>query len=115
LHTDRSLTEWDSGSDDDANPTLSSSSTAPANPNARLVILRRMFTLAELEEDATLLLDLKEEVREEAETMGEVTNVQVWDVRRPFFACLFFRAEADPSLDPFYPALCFGRRRKRAS
>lgn len=39
-----------------------------------------MFTLAELEEDATLLIDLKEEVREEAEGMGEVTNVAIYDV-----------------------------------
>ena len=39
-----------------------------------------MFTLEELEKDATLLLDLKEEVREEAETLGEVTNVVLYDV-----------------------------------
>lgn len=39
-----------------------------------------MFTLKELEEDATLLLDLKEEVRDECESMGEVTNVTLYDV-----------------------------------
>lgn len=39
-----------------------------------------MFTLAELEEDATLLLDLKEDVREECSTLGEVTNVVLYDV-----------------------------------
>jgi len=40
-----------------------------------------MFTLKELEEDASLLLDLKEDVREECETLGEVTNVVLYDVR----------------------------------
>jgi HIV Tat-specific factor 1 len=39
-----------------------------------------MFTLEELEEDATLLIDLKEEVREEAEGLGEVTSVTIFDV-----------------------------------
>lgn len=39
-----------------------------------------MFTLEELEEDATLMIDLKEEVREEAEGMGEVTSVTIFDV-----------------------------------
>jgi hypothetical protein len=39
-----------------------------------------MFTLKELEEDPSLLLDLKEDVREECETLGEVTNVVLYDV-----------------------------------
>lgn len=39
-----------------------------------------MFTLAELEEDPSLLLDLKDDVREECETLGKVTNVVLWDV-----------------------------------
>jgi len=40
-----------------------------------------MFTLKELEEDATLLLELKEDVRDECSTLGEVTNVVLYDVR----------------------------------
>jgi hypothetical protein len=43
-----------------------------------------MFTLKELEEDPTLLLDLKEDVREECETLGEVTNVVLYDVGQSF-------------------------------
>jgi hypothetical protein len=39
-----------------------------------------MFTLRELEEDSSLLLDLKEDVREECSTLGEVTNVVLFDV-----------------------------------
>ncbi|KAI0266763.1 hypothetical protein BC834DRAFT_823504 [Gloeopeniophorella convolvens] len=50
-----------------------------ANKNSRVVVLKYMFTLKELEEDATLLLDLKEDVREECETLGEVTNVVLYD------------------------------------
>lgn len=71
------MTNWDSsssasgsdGEDEDVPP-----------PNARQVVLKHMFTLEELEEDATLLIDLKEEVREEAESLGEVTSVSIWDV-----------------------------------
>ena len=43
--------------------------------------MKHMFTLSELVEDASLILDLKEDVREECETLGEVTNVVLYDVR----------------------------------
>ncbi|KAI8610240.1 hypothetical protein BC830DRAFT_1146752 [Chytriomyces sp. MP71] len=46
---------------------------------ARIVILKHMFTKQEIDEDPTLLLDLKEEVREECEKLGEVTNVVMYD------------------------------------
>lgn len=39
-----------------------------------------MFTLKQLDEDASLLLDLKEDVREECSGLGEVTNVVLYDV-----------------------------------
>ena len=39
-----------------------------------------MFSLDELKEDPTLLLDLKEDVREDAEQIGQVTNVVLYDV-----------------------------------
>lgn len=45
-----------------------------------MVVLKHMFTLQELAEDATLLLDLKEDVREECSSLGEVTNVVLYDV-----------------------------------
>ncbi|KAJ3222603.1 hypothetical protein HK099_002115 [Clydaea vesicula] len=47
--------------------------------NAKIVILKHMFSLEELEEDPTLLLDLKEDIREEAEKLGEVTNIVLYD------------------------------------
>lgn len=52
-----------------------------ANKNGRVVVLKHMFTLAELKEDPSLLLDLKEDVREECATLGDVTNVVLYDVR----------------------------------
>lgn len=67
------LEEWDS--DDDH-----------INPNAiqprfsKIVVLKYMFTLTELQEDPTLLIDLKEDVREECELLGNVTNVTLYDL-----------------------------------
>ncbi|KAG9320238.1 hypothetical protein KVV02_005859 [Mortierella alpina] len=45
----------------------------------KVCILKHMFTIQELEADPTLLLDLKEDIREECEKMGEVTNVIIYD------------------------------------
>ncbi|TPX62569.1 hypothetical protein PhCBS80983_g00318 [Powellomyces hirtus] len=47
---------------------------------AKMVVLKHMFTLKELEEDPALLLDLKEEVRGECEKLGEVTNIVLYDL-----------------------------------
>jgi len=38
-----------------------------------------MFTLEELEQDPAALIELKEDVREECEKIGEVTNVTLFD------------------------------------
>jgi len=67
------LEEWDSD-DDQANP------RAPPPRFAKIVVLKHMFTLDELQEDPTLLIDLKEDVREECELLGEVTNVTLYDL-----------------------------------
>jgi HIV Tat-specific factor 1 len=47
-----------------------------------------MFTLKGLEDDASLLLDLKEDVREECASLGEVTNVVLYDVSRCYLKIL---------------------------
>lgn len=39
-----------------------------------------MFTLEELEKDPSLLLDLKQDVREECEKLGKITNVVLYDL-----------------------------------
>ncbi|ORY92220.1 hypothetical protein BCR43DRAFT_497979 [Syncephalastrum racemosum] len=46
---------------------------------AKIVILKNMYTQQELDEDPTLLLELKEDVRDECEKLGEVTNVILYD------------------------------------
>ena len=61
------------------------------NKNSRVVVLKYMFTLKELAQDTSLLLDLKEDVREECSTLGEVTNVVLYDVSQlehSIFTCL---------------------------
>ncbi|PCH43874.1 hypothetical protein WOLCODRAFT_138648 [Wolfiporia cocos MD-104 SS10] len=74
----KKLGEWDD--EDGFGPSITEEDKAPVtNKNSRVVVLKHMFTLQELEEDASLLLDLKEDVREECSTLGEVTNVVLYD------------------------------------
>ena len=71
--------EWDD--EDGFGPSITEEDKLQAENRAgRVVVLKHMFTLAELEEDASLLLDLKEDVRDECSTLGEVTNVVLYDV-----------------------------------
>lgn len=71
--------EWDD--EDGFGPQLDPEDSVNAiNKNSRVVVLRHMFTLKELEQDASLLLDLKEDVREECASLGDVTNVVLYDV-----------------------------------
>ncbi|ORX47928.1 hypothetical protein BCR36DRAFT_355443 [Piromyces finnis] len=45
----------------------------------KVMILKNMFSVQELEEDPSLILDLKEDVRTECENFGEVTNVVLYE------------------------------------
>ncbi|KAJ7287541.1 hypothetical protein C8J57DRAFT_1284225 [Mycena rebaudengoi] len=74
----KKLLEWDD--EDGFGPMLKPEDAANAvNKNSRVVVLKHMFTLKRLEDDASLLLDLKEDVREECTSLGEVTNVVLYD------------------------------------
>ena len=54
-----------------------------------------MFTLSELAEDAAAILDIKEDIREECSTLGEVTNVVLFDLEEDGVASVrFSNAEA---------------------
>ena len=79
----RKLEDWDS--EDEFGPALTviDKFSNQVNKNGRVVVLKHMFTLEELEEDPSLLLDLKEDVREECATLGDVTNVVLYDVSEP--------------------------------
>ncbi|KAK1754969.1 hypothetical protein QBC47DRAFT_382323 [Echria macrotheca] len=66
------LADWDDDEPDQLAP--------PRNSKwEKVVILRHMFTLEELEEDPTALLDIKEDIREECAKLGPVTNVVLYD------------------------------------
>ncbi|KAF2264586.1 hypothetical protein CC78DRAFT_463443 [Lojkania enalia] len=67
----RKLAEW---SDDEAPVDY-----LPKNKYANYAILKHCFTLDEIDEDPGLILYIKEDFREEAETCGEVTNVVLYD------------------------------------
>ncbi|KAK0631705.1 splicing factor U2AF-associated protein 2 [Immersiella caudata] len=71
---DAKLADWD---DDEP----SELPTAPPKNSKweKVVILRHMFTLEELEEDPAALLDIKEDIREECAKLGPVTNVVLFD------------------------------------
>ncbi|KAG6842079.1 hypothetical protein C0991_002733 [Blastosporella zonata] len=78
----KKLLEWDD--EDGFGPTITADESAAASAafqNSRVVVLKHMFTFEELAEDAALLLDLKEDVREECSSLGEVTNVVLYDHR----------------------------------
>ena len=68
------LADWD---DDDPSVVA-----PPPNPSkyAKIVVLKHMFTLEELEEDAAALLDIKADIRDEASKYGEVTNTVLYDL-----------------------------------
>ncbi|KAG5715940.1 Splicing factor U2AF-associated protein 2 [Termitomyces sp. T112] len=87
----RKINEWND--EDGFGPSISpeESATSTANQNSRVVVLKHMFTLEELAEDATLLLDLKEDVREECSTLGEVTNVVLFDKEKDGIMTVKFR------------------------
>ena len=64
---DARLADW---SDDEVSAVAETSSKRD-----KVVILKHMFTLEELEEDAAAILDIKEDIREECSKLGDVTNV----------------------------------------
>lgn len=81
----RKLEEW--GDDDGFGPMPDPTDQLTfAGKSSRVVVLKHMFSVEDLEKDASLMLDLKEDVREECSTLGEVTNVVLYDVH--FFLVL---------------------------
>jgi HIV Tat-specific factor 1 len=64
---------------DPVGTTAAAAAAAKGGKWDRVVILRHMFTLEELQEDPTALLDIKEDIREECAKLGPVTNVVLYD------------------------------------
>lgn len=85
---DARLADWD---DDEPGGLLETSSSRWD----KVVILKHMFTLQELEEDPAAILDIKEDIREECSKLGEVTNVVLFDLEVDGIASVrFSNAEA---------------------
>ncbi|KAI1082832.1 hypothetical protein F5B20DRAFT_530577 [Whalleya microplaca] len=57
----------------------------------RVVILRHMFTLKELDEDPAAMLEIKEDIREECSKLGPVTNVVLYDLEEDGIASVKFQ------------------------
>ena len=70
---DAKLADWD---DDDPYP----AQTQKESKWDKVVNLRHMFTLKELEEDPAALLEIKEDVRDECSKLGTVTSVILYDL-----------------------------------
>lgn len=68
---DSRLADWD---DDDPAALPDTSSRWD-----KVVVLKHMFTLKELEEDPAAILEIKEDIREECQKDGQVTNVVLYD------------------------------------
>ena len=76
------LADW---SDDDTSALPETSSRWD-----KVVILKHMFTLAELAEDPAAMLDIKEDIRVECSKMGDVTNVVLFDLEPEGIASVRF-------------------------
>jgi HIV Tat-specific factor 1 len=61
------------------------------NKWAKYCIVKHAFKLADLEEDISEILEIKEEMREEAEKFGSVTNVTLYDKEEDGIVCIRFR------------------------
>ena len=77
------LADWD---DDDPQAMEQTSSRWD-----KVVILKHMFTLQELEEDPSAMLEIKEDIREECAKLGDVTNVVLFDKEAAGVASVRFK------------------------
>lgn len=85
----KKIYEWDD--EDGFGPAIDPEERQRSNAVTRVVVLKHMFTPEDLERDASLLLDLKEDVRDECSTMGEVTNVVLYDKEKDGIMTVKFR------------------------
>lgn len=92
------LTEW-SDDEEEKKP-------VPTNKWNKTVVLKHTFTVKELEEDPAEILNIKEDIREEAETFGEVTNVTLYDLEEDGVITVKFREFEDAEA---FRARCDGR------
>ncbi|EER39621.1 nuclear mRNA splicing factor-associated protein [Histoplasma capsulatum H143] len=92
------LADWD-----DDEPSMAPQSSSRWD---KVVILKHMFTLQELEEDPAAILDIKEDIRQECSKLGDVTNVVLYDKEEDGVASVRF-ADVESA------KICVQRSRKR--
>lgn len=77
--TQHSKLAWHSDEDSDAT-SPSTKQLGKPSPFNRVVVLKGMFRPEDIEKEPELLLELKDDVRDEAESLGVVTSVVLYDV-----------------------------------
>ncbi|KAI1823982.1 hypothetical protein F4861DRAFT_284126 [Xylaria intraflava] len=83
---DAKLADWDDDEDEVFRAHLETDA-----PKGRVVILRHMFTLRELDEDPAAMLEIKEDVRDECAKLGDVTNVLLYDLEEDGIVSVKFK------------------------
>ncbi|KAI1096254.1 hypothetical protein F5B19DRAFT_438477 [Rostrohypoxylon terebratum] len=107
---DAKLADWD----DDEDPYGAQLETAARRD--RVVVLRHMFTLKELDEDPAAMLEIKEDIREECSKIGPVTNVVLYDLEEEGIASVKFKtAEAAEACVNLMDGRAFDGRTVRAT
>jgi len=82
----RKLAEWSDNEEE-----VAEAYAPKKNKWAKVVVVKHAFTLKELEEDVGALLEIKEDMREEAEKHGAVTNVTLFDQEKDGICTIRFR------------------------
>jgi len=68
-------------------------SSGPKPKYARVVILKHMFTLEEIEKDPGVIIDIKNDIREECEKLGEVSSIMLFDNSEEGVCSVKFKSE----------------------
>ena len=102
---DAKLADWDDDEPSTLHPETKGSKWE------KVVILSHMFTLKELEDDPTAILDIKEDIREECEKLGTVTNVVLFDLEEEGIVSVKFQTQeaADACLELMHGRAFDGR------
>ena len=81
---------WHSDDEEDDDPLGPAGGPPKPGQNRfnRVVVLKGMFSPADIDKDPALLLELKEDVRGECETMGQVTSCTLFDVSTSVFTSI---------------------------
>lgn len=82
----RKLAEWSDNEEE-----VAETFAPKKNKWAKVVIVKKAFTLAELDEDEAAYLDIKDDFRVEAEKHGSVTNVTLFDKEQDGVMTVRFR------------------------